>query len=167
MAIHARDEVETAFRVYWQTGAVGEDWDAWCNLFTEDAVHHEHVLGRRQGREEIRRWIKPTMERVPELYTALGWYAIDGNRVVCEAINRRDDPSPGGGVIDFPGVTVLLYAGGGRWSFEEDYWVPAEALAATKRYQEASAKHDPDHPGRRTRLNWPASPAWASPAGRK
>jgi hypothetical protein len=91
MAIHARDEVEAAFRVYWQTGAVGEDRDAWCDLLTEDAVHHEHVLGRRQGREEIRRWIRPTMERVP----------------------------------------------------------------------------DPDHPGRRTRLNWPASPAWASPAGPK
>lgn len=54
-----------------------------------------------------------------------------------------------------------------RWSSEEDYWVPAEGLAATRCYQEACAKHDPDHPGRRTRLDWPASPAWASPAGRK
>jgi hypothetical protein len=50
------------------------------------------------------------MARVPELYAALGWYAIDGDRVVCEAINRRDDPSPGGGCFDFPGVTILRLA---------------------------------------------------------
>jgi hypothetical protein len=167
MAAHARDEVERAFRRYWQTGAVGEDWDAWADLFTENASYMEHILGKRHSREEIRSWIKPTMARFPELYTALGWYVIDGDRVVCEAINRRDDPSPGGGAIDFPGVTVLVYAGDGRWSSEEDYWSPAEAMAATKRYQEACAKHDPDHPQRRSRLNWPSAPSWAAPGPRR
>lgn len=167
MAQHSRAGVEAAFIRYWQTGAVGEDWDAWANLFTEDALHIEHVLGRRQGREAIRAWIKPTMERVPELYTALGWYAIDGDRVVCEAINRRDDPSLGGGAIDFPGVTILRYAGNGLWSLEENYWVPNEAAEATKRYQEACRAHDPDHPGKRTRRNWPKDPPWASPLDKR
>lgn len=49
MASHARDEVEAEFRVFWQTGAAGEDWDAWCDRFSEDAVHHEHQLARHQG----------------------------------------------------------------------------------------------------------------------
>ena len=32
-----RNEVEAAFRNYWQLGAVGEDWDTWCDeCFTED-----------------------------------------------------------------------------------------------------------------------------------
>jgi hypothetical protein len=106
------------------------------------------------------------MARVPELYTALGWYAIDGDRVICEAINRRDDPGPEGGVIDFPGVTVLRYAGGGLWRAEEDYWSTTEAADATKRYKEACKRHDPDHPAKRSRLHWPASPAWASPGRR-
>jgi hypothetical protein len=35
MATFDRDELESAFRTYWRTGAVGEDWDAWANLFTE------------------------------------------------------------------------------------------------------------------------------------
>ena len=26
-----REEVDAAFRRYWQLGAVGEDWDAWCD----------------------------------------------------------------------------------------------------------------------------------------
>lgn len=163
MAQFSRDEVERAFIRYWQTGAVGEDWDAWANLFTEDATYIEHILGRHQGREAIRAWIKPIMARFPELYTALGWYVIDGDRVVCEAINRRDNPGPEGGAIDFPGVTVLRYAGGGLWWSEEDYWSPNEAAAATKRYQDACREFDSAHPERRSRLHWPTDPSWASP----
>jgi hypothetical protein len=35
----ARDEVESAFRTYWQLGAVNEDWDVWCDkCFTEDVT---------------------------------------------------------------------------------------------------------------------------------
>jgi hypothetical protein len=33
-----RDEIEQAFRTYWQAGAVGEDWDAWADRVTEEAV---------------------------------------------------------------------------------------------------------------------------------
>jgi hypothetical protein len=34
MAGFDRDELEQAFRTYWQAGAVGEDWDAWAECFT-------------------------------------------------------------------------------------------------------------------------------------
>ena len=38
-----RDEVEAAFRKYWQLGAVGERWDTWCDeCFTEDVTYIEH-----------------------------------------------------------------------------------------------------------------------------
>jgi len=51
-----RDELEAAFRTYWQLGAVGEDWDAWCDTcFTEDVTYVEHVLGNKQGRDDRRR----------------------------------------------------------------------------------------------------------------
>ncbi len=50
-----RDEVEAAFRNYWALGAVGEDWDAWCDeCFTEDVTYIEHILGSKNGREEVR-----------------------------------------------------------------------------------------------------------------
>lgn len=52
-----RDEVEAAFRTYWQLGAVNEDWDVWCDTcFTEDVVYIEHILGNKQGRETVRNW---------------------------------------------------------------------------------------------------------------
>ena len=44
MTRYGRDEIESAFRRYWQTGAVGERWDDWADLFTEDADYVEHGL---------------------------------------------------------------------------------------------------------------------------
>jgi hypothetical protein len=34
------DEVEQAFQQYWRLGAVGENWDVWCDTcFTEDVLY--------------------------------------------------------------------------------------------------------------------------------
>jgi hypothetical protein len=157
----SRDELEEAFRTYWRTGAVGEDWDAWADLFTEDAAYREHVLGPKAGREAIRAWIKPIMAQFGEIYTAYEWHLIDeaAGRVVVYMQNRRDHPS-GTGTIDFPGITILEYAGEGRWRVEEDFWSVTEAEAAGKAYAAACAQHDPAHATKRTRLDWGRGPAW-------
>ena len=65
MDSHSRDEVEDAFRNYWRIGAVGEDWNAWADLFTEDAVYTEHVLGNMRGSAEIKKWITSIMAAPP------------------------------------------------------------------------------------------------------
>jgi hypothetical protein len=159
-----REELEAAFRTYWRTGAVGEDWDAWADLFTEDCEYVEHVYGTMRGRETVRDWIKPIMARYGELYTAYDWHTVDadGGRVLVYMQNRRDRPG-GGAPIDFPGITILGYAGGGRWSREEDFWSTRGREVAMRAYAEACAAHDPAHAEKRTRLHWPASPAWARP----
>ena len=57
------DDIHAAFRNYWTLGAVGEDWDAWCDTcFTDDVTYIEHILGNEQGREAVRAWITSTME---------------------------------------------------------------------------------------------------------
>jgi hypothetical protein len=158
---YSREEVERAFQVYWRTGAVGEDWDAWANLFTDDAEYVEHVLGTLNGREAIRAWIKPIMEQFCELYTVYEWHVIDeaAGRVVVYMQNRRDHPS-GQGVIDFPGITILDYAGADRWKREEDYWAVPRAQATVKEYAQACERLDPGHRQKRTRLDWGRGPAW-------
>ena len=160
MASVAHDELEQAFRAYWQAGAVGEDWDAWADRFTEDCVYVEHVYGTMRGRETVRAWIKPIMEKYGELYTAYEWHVVDpaGGRVVVYMQNRRDDPA-GGPPIDFPGVTILDYGGDGRWRREEDFWSTRGREEAMRRYQAAGAA-DPAHPARRTRLHWGGGPPW-------
>jgi hypothetical protein len=161
MAQFSREEIDRAFRHYWQTGAVGEDWDAWADLFTDDADYVEHVLGNLKGREAIRAWIKPIMEQYRELYTVYEWHVVDedSGRVVIYMQNRRDHPS-GRGTIDFPGVTVLQYAGSNHWSREEDFWAVPTAYKTAEEYAQACKEHDPQHRKKATRLNWGNGPEW-------
>jgi hypothetical protein len=160
MATYPVEEVDAAFRKYWQTGAVGEDWDAWADLFTEDAVYVEHVLGTLHGREAIRAWIKPIMAQYGEIYTAYEWHMVESSgRAVVYMQNRRDHPG-GDGVLDFPGITILQYAGGGLWSMEEDYWAVPAAGQRTEAYEAARKQFDRDHRNKRTRRDWGKGPAW-------
>ncbi len=161
MGKYGRDEIEQAFRRYWRTGAVAEDWDAWADLFTEDCTYVEHWYGSLAGREAVRAWIKPVMAKYPEIYTAYEWHAIDEERgrVILYVQNRRDHPS-GKGTLDFPGVTILDYAGNGRWSREEDYWSVRGRERAMEEYEKARLEHDPDHPKKMTRLDWGNGPDW-------
>jgi hypothetical protein len=160
-----RDEVESAFRTYWQLGAVGENWDAWCDrCFTPDVTYIEHVLGNKNGREAVRAWIKPTMEEYGEIYTAYEWHMIDGDRVVVYMQNRRDNPQPGAPPIDFPGITVLQYAGDGMFSREEDFWSLPAGTRTAKQYAALCKEHDPAHPRKRTRLDWGNGPDWTQGA---
>ena len=161
MPAYNRDELERAFQKYWQTGAVNENWDAWADLFAEDADYVEHVLGNMKGREKIRAWIKPIMAEYGELYTVYEWHTIDEEkgRLIFSMQNRRDHPS-GTGTIDFPGITILDYAGGGLWRREEDYWAVPAARRSGEEYAEACKQHDPDHKQKKTRLNWGDGPDW-------
>jgi ketosteroid isomerase-like protein len=161
MAKWSGEELEEAFRTYWRTGAVSEDWEAWCDLFTEDALYVEHMYGTMRGREAIRKWIVPIMARYLEIYTAYEWHMVDpeSGRVVVYMQNRRDHPS-GMGTCDFPGITILEYAGGGKWKLEEDFYSIAGRDRAMKEYQEALVKYDPDFPKKGTRRDWGRGPEW-------
>lgn len=152
------DELESAFRTYWRTGIICEDWNAWANLFTEDVAYHERVLGSMHGRDAVRAWILPLMEKYPSIYGVYGWHTVDASgRVVFYMQNRRDMPD--GSVIDFPGISILQYAGDGQWSMEEDYWAPGLAEQAYVAYAKACKEH-PDHRDNKTRADWGDGPEW-------
>ena len=110
MTTWAVQEIEEAFRHFWNTGMIREDWDAWADLFTEDVVYQERVLGTMNGRETIRAWIKPLMEKYGEIYGVYDWHLVDpsGNgTVVFRMENRRDNPS-GEGWFDGWGLLQSL-----------------------------------------------------------
>jgi hypothetical protein len=161
MGGYSRDELERAFIHYWRTGAAGEEWDAWANLFTEDCTYFEHWYGLMHGREAVRRWIVPIMEKYREIYTGYEWHVVDEERgrVVFYVQNRRDHPS-GQGTCDFPGVSIITYAGDGKWSREEDYWAVKARETAMAEYEEARRRYDLDHPRKATRRFWGVGPAW-------
>lgn len=161
MAQFTHDELEQAFRTYWRTGAVGEDWHAWASLFTEDCTYIEHWYGTIHGRAAVRAWIEPVMAKFLEIYTAYDWHVVDPEhgRVIVYMQNRRDRPG-GGPPVDFPGITLLDYAGDGLWKKEEDFWSLRGREIAMKEYEEACAQYDPGHPKKGTRLDWGSGPEW-------
>jgi hypothetical protein len=112
-------------------------------------------LGNKQGRETVRAWIKPTMEEYGAMYTAYEWHTVtDDGRVIVYMQNRRDHPDASQAPIDFPGITILQYAGGGQFSLEEDFWSLPEGIETAKRAAAAYRDVDPDFPNRRSRRNW-------------
>ena len=117
MADFSRDEVEAAFINYWVTGCIRENWEAWVDLFVDDVEYVDHWWGPLHGKEEVKVWIAASMGGVPEMYTPLDWYVIEGEKIVFHMENRRDNPDPEGPpYFDFPGVSTLWYAGDGKFA---------------------------------------------------
>jgi hypothetical protein len=163
MSGHPRAEVEEAFRHYFLTGPVGEDWIAWSQLFSDDAPYLDHFYGTFTGPEEIQRFLESTMSFAPHVYSPLVWYNIDGDQIVYKVVNRADNPEPGGPPIEFPSLQVIRYAGDGNWASEEDWWILREMKLFNEAYEAASREHDPDHRHKLSRLDWGPWVDWARP----
>ncbi len=126
-----REELEREFEAYQARGKLaGEtgDWSQWADQFTDDAVYVEHLYGRFEGREAIRRWITSTMAEYPNnQFTRfpIEWAMFDEERgwIVCEIQNRLNDLGDGE-VYQAANLTKLHYAGNGQWSYEEDAYNP-------------------------------------------
>jgi hypothetical protein len=159
-----RAEVEAAFRDYFLTGIVREDWVAWSQLFTDDAPYFDHFYGTFTGPLEIQQFLESTMSFAPHVYSALVWYNVDGDQIVYKVLNRADNPQPDSPPIEFPSLQIIHYAGDGKWSSEEDWWILREMKAFNEQYEAASAQYDPDHKSRMSRGDWGTWVDWARPA---
>jgi uncharacterized protein (TIGR02246 family) len=142
-----RDELESAFenfqRVALKAGTSG-DWNAWAELFTEDATYIESNYGRMGGREAIRRWITTVMTEAPVdqmKYFPIEWYMIDEDRgwITCQVWNRMVDPGDGS-LHQAYNFTLLKYAGDNQWSYEEDIYDPKHFAAMMTGWFEAKKK---------------------------
>jgi hypothetical protein len=163
-----RDEVEAAFRNFWLTGCVLEDWAAWVDSFTPDVIYCDHFWGPLSGHEEIDLWINAVMKGVPEIYTILDWYTIDNDLVTFHCQNRRDNPAfgmpgeTGPAYWDFPGLSMLRYAGDGRFHSEEDFWDRGGARKTSIEYAAACQRAGAATPeSRMLRGYWPDGPDFA------
>ena len=96
--------MEAAFRLYFMTGPVHEDWTAWSRLFTDDALYHDHFWGTFRGPSEIERFLEGTMSAASHVYSPLRWYSVGDERVVYEVLNRADHPIEGRAPIEFPSL---------------------------------------------------------------
>jgi ketosteroid isomerase-like protein len=132
---HDRAEVEAAYQEYKSRSDAG-DWAGFCDLFTEDAVCVEHVFGVFSGREEIRAWMLPTMAPLVDAGWEFPhqWHMIDGDRVVFKWLNRLPNLDGRDRAYEFAGISVIEYAGGGLWCFEEDFYNFKEVEEVLREY---------------------------------
>lgn len=131
------NEVEAAFQRLWTVGSLDEHWQAWPDLLTEDVHYVERFFGEMHGREAVRVWITGLMRERSDVHAVLDWYMVKGNRVVLNMQNRYYNPDPAGAPFDFPGLTVLEYAGDGLFGYEEDYWCVRTAKRCHGAFTEA------------------------------
>lgn len=137
-----RQELERAFAHYEATAqeaAASGRWDAWADLFTEDAEYIEHLFGTMRGREAIRDWITKTMSDYPGnamVAFPIEWSVIDADRgwVVCQIWNRMADPGDGS-LHQAYNFTLLKYAGDGMWASEEDIYNPAHFVSMIEEWE--------------------------------
>ena len=147
MGRFTRQEMEDAFAEYQRVAreaAKAGKWDAWADLFTEDATYVEHHYGTFGGREAIKRWINECMSMpgANEMkWFPIEWYVIDEEKgwIVCHVWNRMADPGDGS-VHQAYNFTLLKYAGDGQWSYEEDIYNPALFEKMMLGYFEAKQK---------------------------
>ena len=133
MGAFTRVELDDAFERYKEVSAEAArtgDWGPWADLFTDDVTYIEHLFGEMHGRQAVADWIGKTMATPPNdrmRAFPVDWHIVDEERgwVVFCAQNRMDDPGDGK-VYEAPSWSLLKYAGGGRWSYEEDIYSPDE-----------------------------------------
>jgi hypothetical protein len=142
-------ELDEAIRMRWEkveAMRVSGDWAAYVDDFTDDVEYVEHAFGTMHGKDEVRAWVVKTMSTFPgRIMTGfpIAWKVIDSGtgRIVCEIRNPMPDPGDGT-VFDEPNVTILDYAGDGKWSRQEDVYNPLRFHAMTKQWAAIAAAHD-------------------------
>lgn len=143
-----RAELEAALAHYQDVvdqARAEQDWTRFGELFTEDADYNEHAYGRFRGRAAIARWAVQTMTTFPGnamVEFPVNWAVFDEQRawIVCEIGNVMPDPGDGS-CHEAPNLTILHYAGGNLFSYEEDVYNPARFLQMVTGWADVAAAH--------------------------
>jgi ketosteroid isomerase-like protein len=96
-------------------------WRDLAQFFTDDAVFIDPAWGRVEGIEEMKRTVfGEAMEGLEEWKFPTEFYAIDGNNVLIKWLQVLPGTKPDGSRYLQSGVSTLIYAGAGKFCYEED-----------------------------------------------
>ena len=124
MSSHSVEEVEGAYARYLEerrrveAGEVG--WDALAAFFTDNATFIDPAWGRVEGIAAIREFLVESMVGLDDWSFPHEWTAVDGDRLVARWWNRLPGQRPDGSHYQAPGISIMVYAGDGKFSYEED-----------------------------------------------
>ncbi len=95
-------------------------WDALAEFFTEDATYIDPAWGRIEGIENIKKFLVESMTGLEDWRFPREFTAVDGDRIISGWQNRLPGSRPDGSHYQALGVSVLIYAGNGKFSYDED-----------------------------------------------
>jgi ketosteroid isomerase-like protein len=122
---YSREEVEAAIDRYITVrDAINEGRGTWRDLaqfFTDDAVFIDPAWGRVQGIDEMKRTVfGEAMAGLEEWKFPTEFYAISGNDVIIKWKQVLPGAQPDGRPYVQSGYSTLIYAGDGKFCYEED-----------------------------------------------
>ena len=130
--MHDPDEIRATVDAYIALRARIEEGDAtWIDLaafFTDDAVYIDPAWGRIQGIDEIRAFLVDSMRGLEDWRFPMRFAAIEGDDVVTVWTQILPGTREGGEPYRQTGVSLLRYAGDGKFSYEEDLLNMAHVL---------------------------------------
>ena len=142
MSDYTRDEIEAAWAEYQKRGVQEHDWPGWADMFTDDARYEEHNLGVFEGKAAIKTFIVDIMKEYAAMTLWIEWSIIDGDRIGFYIWNNLPDPTGSGKRYGVPNTTFLQYGGNGKFSFEADYYNPADAERVFKEWLTDGGRRD-------------------------
>ena len=126
MGAHPREEVEATVAAYVALREEIEQgkatWPDLARFFTDDIAYIDPAWGRVDGIDEVKAFMVESMTGLEDWRFPIDFTAIDGNNVVVKW--RQVLPSG----HEQSGVSTLVYAGDGRFRYEEDLLNMAHVL---------------------------------------
>ncbi|MSW99838.1 MAG: DUF4440 domain-containing protein [Actinobacteria bacterium] len=95
-------------------------WTDLAELFTDDAVYIDPAWGRLQGKENLLEFLDESMRGLEGWEFPIEFTAISGNTVVIKWTQQLPVPRADGTRYEQSGISTLVYAGDGKFSYEED-----------------------------------------------
>jgi ketosteroid isomerase-like protein len=128
-------EIRETYRRYAETRTridAGElPWTALDEFFTEDATFIDPAWGRVEGIDAIREFLAESMAGLEDWDFPEMWTLVEGHRLVTmfrQIMGTNED----GSAIECPGVSILYYAGDGKFCYELDLMNMAQVNQALR-----------------------------------
>ena len=156
MTIFPRDEVQAALDTYVALRhqideGTQPDFAVLADLYTDDAVYYDASWGRLEGKEVIANWLLDSMVGLEDWRFPIEFTAIEGNEVVVKWTQIIPGTKPDGSPFTQSAFSRLIYAGNGKFSYEEDLYNMAhvlEDIVASGWMPKVPVNAPPRHPNR-------------------
>jgi ketosteroid isomerase-like protein len=154
---HPREEIQAVVDRYHElreridAGLEPDGFGALADFYTEDAVYIDAAWGRIEGKAAIAAWLKDSMVGLGDWKFPVEFTAIDGDNVVVKWTQIVPGAKSDGRPWSQSAYSRLIYAGDGKFSYEEDLYNMAHVLddLAASGWQPTEPMNlPPEHPNR-------------------